>query len=81
MSTTSPAPTPTQRAAVKVWGQPSSPRWSVTVYEGDTREQLYELVDLALKTYALVGRRLTERKERERQTPTVHAPTQQQEQQ
>jgi hypothetical protein len=59
-------PPRTQRAAVKIWGTPSAPRWSVTVYLGDTRAELFALVDLALDTHAFVGQRLAERRRQKR---------------
>jgi hypothetical protein len=66
VTTADPTP-PAQRAAIKVWGTPNSPRWSVTVYLGDKQAELLALVDLALDTHAFVGQRLTERRrERER---------------
>jgi hypothetical protein len=61
---------------VKVWGAPSRPHWSVTIYMGDEREALDELVSLAIETHALLGERYAERRRAER-TTTVHVPPRQ----
>jgi hypothetical protein len=68
---------------VKVWSSPGQPRWSVTVYLGDSREALEELVDLTLDTYGLVGQRLAERHwgGGRYPAPTVHAPQREEERQ
>jgi hypothetical protein len=61
---------PAQRSAIKVWQTANGARVSTTVYMGDSREELDELVRLAVATYELTRQRLAER----RSSPTVHVP-------
>jgi len=55
MTTTTPAP---NRGQVKVWGTTARPKWSVTVTDGATDEELARLVDQAVTTFRLVAQRL-----------------------
>jgi hypothetical protein len=61
-----PAPTSSPHSVIKIWGAPSHPRWSVTVVQGTTVEDLDELVDLALDAFDLVRDRLEVRRAAER---------------
>jgi hypothetical protein len=74
--TATPAPAPSERSAIKLWGSPSQPKWSTTVYLGDSREELKELVEVALDIFNLVGERHAARRQEKRPVPTVtvHVP-------
>ena len=70
MTSTPPLPAPTSpRGQVKVWGSATHPKWSVTVADGITHEELVYLVDEAVSAFHLAGERLAQRR-----TPTVHVP-------
>ena len=58
-ATTTPGANPSL-AAVKIWGATRSPRWSVTVVETTTDEEMAALVERAVAAYRQVGRLLRE---------------------
>jgi hypothetical protein len=58
---------------VKIWGTQAHPRFSVTVHEGNTRAQIYDLIDLAMDAFADAAQQWAAR----RHAPVLHVPPRQ----